>query len=1118
MSQTLYAVLVGITEYPIERLRLPSCTNDAKDMNQYLEEYCQSNGVQYQSKILLDRDATREGIIQSFKHFETAKDGDICLFYFSGHGSQSKAPKEFWTETDGMLESLVCYDSRSEGGYDLVDKEFGGLIWTATQNKDIHFVAILDSCHSGDISKAASDIFVKNAPPNFELNKSLGEFHGYSLPDDTNPYHVNKKGISVKASNHIVISAAKDYETAKVVYMDGRYRSVFTHYFLQSLKQNGADVSYGDLVNRVRIKTENTVSKQTPQVEGIGERKKSDPFLNSILKGGGFPYLVAYDKNAKQWKLNAGGVQGIRLGTDASPTQVELENGLILNVSTIHPNSAFLDANEDLNIDKIYTARIHQMRDPELKIHITDDSDEALKKELITQFESFEFSRHDISIVEKERDARFIIRATEKTGLCFCKQGETETIFEAVDVNTSDPSLSVIWFLKSINHVLSWYFVLDLQNEKSGLAENSIAIGLKLINGDGSSEMLPLGDALDEKATLRYSKNGDEGIAPNFNLSIKNTSGQDLTISVLFMSYEFAVTNVLLPKKDLDKDALHSLEYYEGDVNIPIVINENDIKNGIREVKDYLKIIVRTRGELETDSFNQEELKSPNKDILPIDKQDWRTYNIPLTIIYPSEQKTLVPDDTNDVDLGMCSVASHSALAGKIQLKSVADIQEKSVNNGSMLAWNSLETQGGILSKSASGSSSTDILEITEIPNKDVVNADNPLVLDFKGQVKENEGIYPFGFDSEIGLWYPLGKSEKGQTIIEKLPISDANILEKGLLTNSVKIYLKKITGIVDYPLFQYVDIGESMEDVKFKDIEYEEIQRIKKAKNIVLFVHGILSNNLDKPELIHMAEDIIPDFKWNRDEDVVLAFDYESLNTTTEKTSENLLYRLQEIRFPEKTEDTNYILIAHSMGGIISRFLLEQKGGNKYFNHFIQVGTPNNGSPLATIFKGMEYGVTFALNYFIPKQYSFPLSFLMKAWGQVNNTAYELATASDTCKKLNTKGKDPEMPYHIILGDLGFDGDETSLRAMRGVEEALAQQNRIKKLLSKIETKSLDALLGEHGAHDGIVPVKSMRKVLTVAAAQDWTIQPKAYSAYSHHFKYFCTEPGVGVIGKLLK
>jgi pimeloyl-ACP methyl ester carboxylesterase len=304
---------------------------------------------------------------------------------------------------------------------------------------------------------------------------------------------------------------------------------------------------------------------------------------------------------------------------------------------------------------------------------------------------------------------------------------------------------------------------------------------------------------------------------------------------------------------------------------------------------------------------------------------------------------------------------------------------------------------------------------------------------------------------------------------------------------------------------------------MKFKVID-QEINQVRKAKNVILFVHGIMGNNYDKPNMIHMAQKLIPNFSWNKKEDVVLAFDYESLNTSVEQTSDDLLHRLEEMRFPEKTADTNYILIAHSMGGLVSRFLLEQKGGNKYFNHFIQVGTPNNGSPLATVFKGMEYGVTFAINYFVPKQYSFPLSFLMKAWGQINNTAHELATASKTCKKLNTKGTDPRMPYHIILGDMSFKDNEASLRAMKGVEEAIEQQNRVKKLLTKIEKKSLDAMLGEHGAHDGIVPVTSMRKVLQIAAAQEWTIQPKAYSTYSHHFKYFSTEPSVEVIAKLLK
>ncbi|MHC5939395.1 hypothetical protein [Nostoc sp.] len=45
------------------------------------------------------------------KHLRNAKKDDVVLFYYSGHGSQELAPKEFWhIEADRLDETLVCYD------------------------------------------------------------------------------------------------------------------------------------------------------------------------------------------------------------------------------------------------------------------------------------------------------------------------------------------------------------------------------------------------------------------------------------------------------------------------------------------------------------------------------------------------------------------------------------------------------------------------------------------------------------------------------------------------------------------------------------------------------------------------------------------------------------------------------------------------------------------------------------------------------------------------------------------------------------------------------------------------------------------------------------------------
>jgi hypothetical protein len=96
----LYAVLVGINGYPISPLQ--GCVNDVDAVETYLNTVYRKEDVAI--KRLTDNDQTlptRNNLIQAFDHFQQADAGDVCLFYYSGHGSFSAAPEEFWTDTTG---------------------------------------------------------------------------------------------------------------------------------------------------------------------------------------------------------------------------------------------------------------------------------------------------------------------------------------------------------------------------------------------------------------------------------------------------------------------------------------------------------------------------------------------------------------------------------------------------------------------------------------------------------------------------------------------------------------------------------------------------------------------------------------------------------------------------------------------------------------------------------------------------------------------------------------------------------------------------------------------------------------------------------------------------------
>ncbi len=150
MARNLYALLVGINEYPEGVPALYGCVNDINAFETYLHGRVDKGEVDLHLLKLTDTQATRQGIIDGFRqHLKKAGPQDVALFYYSGHGSQELAPEEFRPiEPDLMNETLVCWDSRIPDGHDLADKELALLI-AEVEEKSPHFVIIMDCCHSG---------------------------------------------------------------------------------------------------------------------------------------------------------------------------------------------------------------------------------------------------------------------------------------------------------------------------------------------------------------------------------------------------------------------------------------------------------------------------------------------------------------------------------------------------------------------------------------------------------------------------------------------------------------------------------------------------------------------------------------------------------------------------------------------------------------------------------------------------------------------------------------------------------------------------------------------------------------------------------------------------------
>ena len=154
-APTKLALLVGVNTY-LNRSslsQLQGAVNDVSRMEKLLTtkyEFPEENVL-----TLVNEAATHEGIVQAFRDhlIANARQGDIVVFHFSGHGSQMRDHEDDEDiEPDGRDETIVPADSRRDGVYDITDDELNALV-RELADKDPHITLIFDSCHSGTASR-----------------------------------------------------------------------------------------------------------------------------------------------------------------------------------------------------------------------------------------------------------------------------------------------------------------------------------------------------------------------------------------------------------------------------------------------------------------------------------------------------------------------------------------------------------------------------------------------------------------------------------------------------------------------------------------------------------------------------------------------------------------------------------------------------------------------------------------------------------------------------------------------------------------------------------------------------------------------------------------------------
>lgn len=1056
--KTLYALIVAIDKYPIPAHQLNGCVNDATSFSDYLKSFCDSHQIIFNEKRLFDDAAKRLEVVNGFKHFDAATDDDICVYYYSGHGSQMKAPLEFTDEPDGLSETIVCWDSRLQqtGSRDMADKELNYLIHKAVEGKNAHFLAVMDCCHSGSNTR---DLAIKSrmvdACPT--APRGVSDYIGFAEYIDFQP----------PAAQHVHLAAAKDDETAKEYAINGTPRGVFTYSLIEALQQAGGNISYSELMSRVNLKCRNRVKEQTPLLNVYVDNEAAKlSFLGQVeIKRGTF--IVSYD-NTEGWIVNVGGAQGI----PASGATLTLENGMTVATAKVLSNFSKLTGLDLLAKDQQLTATLTEVNFPPVRVAFSSDSE---KEGVSAVAKALDESSENLQLVDSEVDTDYVIRVWDGA-LRLTTVDSTTPLFRRVKGYDEQAART---FVNRMGAVADWRNRLELANPNTSIGDNAVEITFY----DGTGTVV----------NDRVFRQPNEGMSAYMRVSIKNMWTKPLWVSAVYFGSDFTISNQFLRKKFINSGETAWIEY-KNERNIPLNVPPEFLSWDINEIEEYFKIFVST-DEIDTDVHNQEGLPLDERSgakraiggLQTASMDDWRTFErdfhvvCPLTAVLVSAEKDVAPK------LGNITITAPDGFSAKANLSSTQeakrDLSDQKILRGGK------NMSAAALSESFGSSPTMDVLELHDIEGD--ISMDNPLKINLSG-IQEDEVVLALGYDAETGLYFPLGISDtEGALHIHHLPAEQATTRGLG---GSVKMFFRKlikpITGKFEYPMLRFVQLDPSSDTDHYEYVDDTALIKSKvtdpSVQNIAVFVHGWVGSTMDK---VSSTRRPTRDGQRSMGEtyDMILAFDYESLNTSIEETAADLQRKLEEVGL-KKGCGKHFTIIAHSMGGLVSRYFVEALKGKEFVNHLIMFGTASNGSEIADLRTTIAHWLTLGLNGATFLQpYLLPISWLGKLIDKASVTLKEHSPTSPFIQNLN-KLPDAQVPYHIVIGN-------TALLHEKQPEIAGLIQKIRHVLQKRDKAEIVDMFLGK--SNDIVVTIESTSRP---GLQSNFTVLEVA----STHFTYF--------------
>jgi pimeloyl-ACP methyl ester carboxylesterase len=1101
----LHALLTAINRYHPESKVPPlnGCHNDIRRWQQFLETRFPKENLHIRT--LLNEEATYQNVVDHFgeQFLGKAVKGDTVLFVYSGHGSREKAAREFDPYyPEGMQETLVLYDSRTSGGLDLADKELAVLIERLAL-KDLHVVVVMDCCHAGSGTRAMED-FTLGATRQHTNRSERRPLESY-----LNGAFLNRndgKGFYLPASRHILLAASD--RTEKAWELTTR-QGLFSTCLLQILEASGGQLSYADLYTRCRLAMAKVTDKQHPQFEPYGFFNAYEGFLGLGGASQGAPLRVFFENNT--WQASMGAVHGLPMTSD-HPAQFEvLKNGQVLgliNARVVGMESSTLGQPDfHLKPTETYEARLRSLPSPKALYELQGpealvvEAKQALEAFKAVYFELQQNAPHAAYYLTLEREKIQLFRRADDALLRTLEGNDREAMFQDV--------------FEKMELIARWEAMVALENRGARINRNDVELVLVEMDQQGNV----LRSTSQNEVMVDILRRGEEEQRVPFRLEIRNKNGSKMRHCALF----YAPSDYSFSPLGFNEPVPGGSTMIAFDRNPKGVQYAFELK-GKPEGTDIFKLFVsntKLSGEAlkqngftlgETDSFWQAkgvtrggvQLSKP-KDIFGQDDDDevedindW--YTITLRVKCVARQASVGDSEVSLADkfikiLGhpflRAGLSLGTASGGSRSIEPLSVVAELAQNSGVEL----LTFADATRDKTRDAAAPPNILELSDLEHTDGVDETHPLQIQIAANLQKSdqmeETLLAMTFDGEHLL--PVGETirqENGDALISISHLPETHDTQRKSLGKALKLcFLKLVLKKENVQYLNWVDYSGISPERRAEGLK----QRVEKAQNILLLLHGIIG---DTKGMCDFAGSVVKtEQEQDRPFDLVLSFDYENLHTPIEVTAGKLEELLREEAGISAASGKKITIVAHSMGGLVSRYYIQNLGGAQVVRHLIMAGTPNAGSVLGRIATYRDYAIP-VLTLLVNMPWGIPaaatvLGALQKSKDLTVTLAQMDWDHSDWLKNLQ-KGSMHGVPCTIIAGHL----------------ELFLQRNEVhQKLMDKVYKLGGKLLYGDQ-PNDLAVSVESIQSVAGAA---------NVFVVACHHMNYFEEGESVEVLEEML-